>query len=200
MPWSVWVPSEACTGQDAWGSHSEAWFHGDSDEEQNFCPVDGNRVEIGPTSYLSALNCGLMLAGEMRKDHWVVMVDFICLDFGTDDKDIDFARPGVGPVAGTYGAGLSGTVITLGGGKTLVRTDSHYADALIGWRRFAMSLDIAGELLGGGSVSLDSDQDFNDAFVGINGTYRFDKGKSGRCAITRASVPAGVTAALVLIT
>jgi hypothetical protein len=140
-------------------------------------PLDGDRVDIGPTSYLSALNFALMLAGEMRKDDWVVMGDFIYLDFGIDDKNIDFLRPGVGPIAGTYGAGLSGTMITLAGGKTFVRTDNYHADALVGWRRFAMSLDISGDLLGGGTVKLDTDLDFNDAFVGINGVYRFGNGK-----------------------
>ncbi len=140
-------------------------------------PVDGDRVDIGPTSYLDALDFGLMLTGEMRQDDWVVMADFIYLDFGIDGKDVDFLRPGVGPIAGTYGAGLSGTVITLVAGKTFVRTDNYLADALIGWRRFGMSLDISGDLQGGGSVALDSDVDFNDLLVGINGRYGFGNEK-----------------------
>lgn len=136
-------------------------------------PVDGGRVDIGPTSYLDALDFGLMLAGEMRKDDWVVKGDFIYLDFGIDDKDIDFLRPGTGPIAGNYGAGLRGTVITLAAGKTFARSDHYLADVLVGWRRFGMALDISGDLSAGGSVSLDSDIAVNDALVGINGQYRF---------------------------
>lgn len=139
--------------------------------------VDGDRVEIGPTSYLDALDLGLMLAGEMRNGEWVVTGDFIYLDFGIDDKDIDFLRPGVGPIAGRYGAELSGTVITLAAGKTFAQTESSLADALIGWRRFGMSLDISGDLQGGETVALDSDMDFNDVVVGINGRYRFGNEK-----------------------
>jgi len=91
-------------------------------------PIDGDRVDIGPTDYLSALDFALMLTGDMRKDDWVVMGDFIYLDFGIDDKDIDLARPGSGPIAGSYEAGLSGSIIALAGGKTFVRTETYYID------------------------------------------------------------------------
>lgn len=67
---------------------------------------------IGPASYLDALDFGLMLTGAMRKDDWIMMGDFIYLDFGIDDRDIDFLRPGVGPIAGSYGAGRRPMPIT----------------------------------------------------------------------------------------
>jgi hypothetical protein len=75
--------------------------------------VDGSRPDIGPTDYLKALNFALMLTGDMR-------------------KDIDFARPGSGPIAGSYGADLSGSGTTLAAGRTFVTTPNYYLDALVG--------------------------------------------------------------------
>ena len=70
-------------------------------------------IAIGPTDYLSSLNFGIMLAGDMRNNEWVIMGDLIYLDFGIDDKDIDFARPGSGPVAGSYRLDLTANIYTL---------------------------------------------------------------------------------------
>jgi hypothetical protein len=137
-------------------------------------PIDGSILDVGPTDYLQALNFAMMLTGDMRKNDWVLMADLIYLDFGIDDKDIDFARPGSGPIAGSYGADLSGSIITFAGGHTFVNKDSYFMDGLVGWRRFAMSLDVSGDLDNGGSFDIRSDLDFNDAFIGINGRYGFD--------------------------
>ena len=139
-------------------------------------PVDGSGLKIGPTDYLDALNFALMLSGDMRKDDWVIMADLIYLDFGIDDKDIDFLRPGTGPIAGTYRADLSGSIITLASGKTFVRNDRYYMDGLVGWRRFGMSLGLSGDLLSGASIDISYDLEFNDAFVGVNGRYEFGDG------------------------
>jgi len=138
--------------------------------------VDGSRLKIGPTDYLDALNFALMVSGDMRRDDWVIMADLIYLDFGIDDKDIDFGRPGVGPIAGTYGADLSGSIITLAAGKTLLRNDRHYVDGLAGWRRFGMTLDLAGDLTSGDTINITSDLDVNDGFVAVNGRYIFGNG------------------------
>jgi hypothetical protein len=139
-------------------------------------PVDGSRLDIGPTDYLDALNFALMLSGDMRRDDWVIMADLIYLDFGIDDKDIDLGRPGTGPIAGSYGADLSGSVITLAAGKTFVRNDRYYMDGLAGWRRFGMTFDLAGDLVSGGNIDISKDLEFNDAFVAVNGRYLFGDG------------------------
>jgi hypothetical protein len=144
-------------------------------------PIDGSRLEIGPTDYLEALNFALMLAGDMRKDDWVLKGDIIYLDFEIDDRDIDLARPGTGPLAGTYSAGLKGSIVTLAGGRTFVRSESYYLDGLVGWRRFGMSLELAGDLTSGDAFDVATDIDFNDAFVAINGRYEF--GDRGRWAL-----------------
>jgi hypothetical protein len=138
--------------------------------------VDGSRLDIGPTDYLKALDFALMLTGDMRKDDWVFKGDLIYLKFGIDDQDIDFARPGSGPVAGEYEAVLDGAIIALAGGRTLVRTANYHLDGLVGWRRVAMSLEVSGDLDGGGSIDLSSDLDFDDAFVALNGRYAFGDG------------------------
>ena len=144
-------------------------------------PIDGSRLKIGPSDYLQALDFALMLAGDMRNGDWAFLGDVIYLDFGIDDKDIDLARPGTGPLAGTYSADLKGSIVTLAGGRTFVRNDSYYLDGLIGWRRFGMSLDVAGDLNSGETFEIETDLDFNDAFVAVNGRYLF--GDSGRWAL-----------------
>ena len=137
-------------------------------------PIDGSRLELGPTDYLQALDFALMLTADMRRNDWVLLGDLIYLDFSIDDKDIDFARPGRGPIAGSYAAGLEGSVMSLAGGRTFLKRDNHHIEGLVGWRRFAMTLDISGDLISGGSFRLESDLDFNDAFIGVNGRYVFD--------------------------
>lgn len=135
---------------------------------------EGTGVSVGPTDYLSSLNFALMLAGDMRNDEWVLMGDMIYLDFGVDDKDIDFARPGVGPLAGSYSADLAATIYSLAGGKTLVKSDNYYLDALIGWRRIGMDFQMH-ETTRGDIV--DTDLYFNDGFVAVNGRYTFSNPK-----------------------
>lgn len=138
--------------------------------------VDGSRLDIGPTDYLKALDFALMLTGDMRKDDWVFKGDLIYLKFGIDDKDVDFFRPDTGPIAGEYQADLSGAIIALAGGRTLVRTANYHFDGLVGLRRVAMSLDVAGDLDSGGSIDLESDIDVHDAYVAVNGRYAFGEG------------------------
>ena len=53
---------------------------------------------------------------------------------------------------------------------TLVKSDSYYMDALIGWRRIGMDFQMSEDGEGG---IIDSDLSFNDAFVAINGRYTF---------------------------
>jgi len=139
-------------------------------------PIDGSRLDIGPTSYLDALSFALMLSGDMRKDDWVIKADLIYLDFSFDDKDIDFGRPGAGPIAGIYSAGLSGSVVTLAGGRTFVDNDRYFMDGLAGWRRFGMTLELAGDLASGAALDASKDLDFNDAFVGVSGRYELGDG------------------------
>lgn len=131
---------------------------------------DGIGLSLGPTDYLSSLNFGVMLAGDMRNGEWVLMGDLIYLDFGVDDKDIDFARPGVGPIAGTYAADLPADIFTLAGGRTLVQIDNGYVDTLVGWRRIGMDFKTqeatAGEII-------NTRLSFNDAFVAVNGRHVF---------------------------
>lgn len=128
-------------------------------------------LEIGPTNYLQALNFGLMLTGDMRKDDWVLLGDLIYLSFGINNNEINILG---GPATTTAKADLRGSILTLSAGRTFARSDNFYTDALLGWRRFAMSLELSIDLLNNGTVrKLDSQLDYNDAFVGINGRYAF---------------------------
>jgi hypothetical protein len=128
-------------------------------------------LSLGPTDYLSSLDFALMLAGDMRDGEWALKGDLIHLKFDVDDKDIDFLRPGTGPLAGTYGMTLTADLVTLAGGRTLVRADNYHMDALIGWRYIGIDLRIreqsAGDLI-------DTSLNFNDGFVAVSGRYRFD--------------------------
>lgn len=139
-------------------------------------PIDGSELEIGPIDYLDALDFVAMVSGDVRRDDWVIMADFVYVDFGIDDKEIDFGRPGSGPIAGSYGADLSGTIFTLAGGRTLVRNESYSMDGLVGWRRVGLTLGLAGDLLSGDAFDIEKNLDLNDAFVAVNGRYAFGNG------------------------
>jgi hypothetical protein len=104
------------------------------------------------------------------------MADFVYVDFGIVDKEIDFARPDSGPIAGSYAADLSGTIFTLAGGRTLVRNESYSMDGVVGWRRVGLTLGLAGDLFSGEAFDFEKDLDLNDAFIGVNGRYAFGNG------------------------
>ncbi len=129
-------------------------------------------LDVGPTDYLSALDFALMLAGDMRNGEWALLGDLIHLEFGVGDKDIDFLRPGTGPLAGNYNMDLTADLYTRAGGRTLVKSDRYHLDALIGWRHISMDIrlreDRAGDLI-------DTDLTFNDAFLALSGVYRFEQ-------------------------
>ena len=141
----------------------------------------GSIIDVGPTNYLDALKFGFMLDAEMRNNDLVFKGDLIYLDFAVDNKEIDLTPDFDLTNRGSYDFDLTGHVITLSGGKTVVRKDDYYMDALLGWRRFDMTAElevieppvpnIAPSLSPGQKFK--SNLQFNDVFVAVNGNYQF---------------------------
>ena len=152
-----------------------------SDVDDGGDPGDDPSLEIGPIDYLDALDFTLMVSGDLRNQGWVVTADFLYVDFSIDDKDIDIGRPGTGPLAGRYSAALSGSIVSLSGGRTFSETERSRIDGQIGVRRFNMALDLSGELDSGNAFGLSSDIEYTDAFLAVDG--RRALGDDGRWSL-----------------
>jgi len=152
-----------------------------SEVDEGGDPGGDPSLGIGPIDYLDALDFAFMVTGDMRRQDWVVMADFLYADFEIDDKEIDLGRPGSGPLDGTYNAELSGSIVGLAGGRTLMRSNGNVVDGLAGWRQFNMTLDLSAEFDAGGGFGVSSDIEFNDAFLAING--RASLGDTGRWSL-----------------
>jgi len=77
-------------------------------------------VEVGPNDYLESLRFAMMISGEVRKDRWSAFMDFIYLDFSSEDgavKEVDFNGSRVSASANvSTDSSLRGGVWTLGAG------------------------------------------------------------------------------------
>jgi hypothetical protein len=130
---------------------------------------------VGPTDYLQALDFGFMMAGEARKDSFVIKGDYIYLNFGIDDKDVSVKR-----VKGSADASLIGKVPTLLAGVNVIDSDNYHMDVLAGWRRADLdaSLDMTRNNVfpnigpvPAGTRLFDMDITYDDFLVAINGEY-----------------------------
>ena len=151
----------------------------DSSRTPFFNPPVINRpaMDVGPTDYLEALDFGLMIAGDMRNDEFIFMGDYIYLDFSIDNKDIDLIGAGLTPA--TYDMSLTGNVLTLLGGKTVIQKENYMMDLLVGWRYFDLELELKRNavIVPGLSGSTSPDLTRNDFILAVNGRYEFSNGE-----------------------
>ena len=105
-------------------------------------------VEVSTEDFLDKLNFAFLLAGEARKNRWLIATDFIYMDLGSESSDVrsvDF-NPGPGPIniattqlnAGTRTA-LDAVVWSLVGGYNLVQDAGNTLDAFAGFRYAGVS-------------------------------------------------------------
>ena len=164
-----------------------------SDVDDGGDPGDDPSLEIGPIDYLDALDFTLMVSGDLRNKGWVVAADFLYVDFSIDDKDIDIGRPGTGPFASTYSAALSGSIVSLSGGRTISETGRSRVDGLIGVRLFNMALDLSGELDSGNASrpsGCRATSNTTTPFSRSTGAGHSATTVAGRCATTLTSAQA----------
>ncbi|WP_087691660.1 hypothetical protein [Pandoraea sp. PE-S2R-1] len=142
-------------------------------------PAGRTDADTGPYNYLEHLRFALMLQGEARKGDWSLLADGIYLNFGRHEstsKTINGAF-GAGETQQSAETSLSGTLIQLGGGYTMVRREWDNVDAVLGVRYLGVeaTLDASAVasvergLAASPAVSASERQNVFDAFVGVRG-------------------------------
>lgn len=91
-------------------------------------------IKVDPNNYLSDLEFALMLAGEARKERWLVATDFIYLDFGTSQSGVR-SIAGSPPIVNTSAnVNLKGIVWTAVGGYAAIAEPKANLDLIAGVR------------------------------------------------------------------
>lgn len=139
-------------------------------------------AEVDPGSYLQSLDFAGMVIGVARKGEWSVFTDYIYLHFSGDRSPVRYVTDPTGvvsvPVSVAGSASLVSNVWTLGGGYTVWRGESAFADVFGGVRLLDFQSTAGWKLATpivtlppGGSTS----QTLNkwDGIVGFKGQVRF---------------------------
>ncbi|MEM5340176.1 hypothetical protein [Paraburkholderia azotifigens] len=142
-------------------------------------PGGGADASTGPYDYLQNLKFAFMIQGEARKGDWSFFADGIYLKFGRHESAVNSTNGLFGPHETQPSAETSfrGTLVEIGGGRTVMQQSWGYVDAIVGMRYLgvkgtlqatAVSTTSAGV---GASPRLDVSQVQNmfDGFVGVRG-------------------------------
>jgi hypothetical protein len=148
-------------------------------------PGGGADASSGPYNYLQNLRFALMLQGEARKGQWSILADTIYLNFGRHEASVN-ASSGVLGARETQQdvqTSFAGTLVQLGGGRTLVWREWGYLDAVAGMRY----LGVKGTLdVGIGGTVESGPGDSRNFHVGqMQNLFNGFAGVRGRATITR---------------
>jgi len=142
-------------------------------------PGGGADASSGPYNYLQNLRFALMLQGEARKGDWSVFGDAIYLNFAQHQSSVNATGGffGTRETQQEVQTSFAGTLFQLGGGRTVLRQEWGYVDAIVGMRylRAKGTLDatIAATVGSGPGASSDFHvaqmQNIFDGFVGVRG-------------------------------
>ena len=142
-------------------------------------PGGGADASSGPYSYLQNLRFALMLQGEARKGDWSVFGDSIYLNFGRHGSSVNATSGALGTreTQQDVQTSFAGTLVQLGGGRTVVRRAWGYVDAVAGIRYLGVkgTLDVAIAATVGSRQGVSSNfhvgqmQNIFDGFAGVRG-------------------------------
>ncbi|TDY20028.1 hypothetical protein B0G81_0173 [Paraburkholderia sp. BL6665CI2N2] len=142
-------------------------------------PGGGADASTGPYNYLQNLRFALMLQGEARKGEWSVFADTIYLNFGRHEGAVN-ATSGVLGTRETQQdvqTSFAGTLVQVGGSRTVLRQEWGHVDAVAGMRYLGVkgTLDAAIGATVGSGPGASSDfhvaqmQNIFDGFAGVRG-------------------------------
>jgi hypothetical protein len=142
-------------------------------------PGGGADASSGPYNYLENLRFALMLQGEARRGEWSMFVDSIYLNFGRHESSVNSTSGVLGTreTQQDVQTSFAGTLIQLGGGRTVVRQEWGYVDVIAGMRylRANETLDAVIGATAGSGTGASSDfhvaetQNIIDGFAGVRG-------------------------------
>jgi hypothetical protein len=123
------------------------WLPTESGTLRFTVPGGGADASSGPYNYLQNLRFALMLQGEARKGAWSVFADSIYLNFGRQDASVNATNGVLGTreTQQDVQTSFAGTLIQLGGGRTLLWKEWGHVDAIAGMRYLGVkgTLDVA---------------------------------------------------------
>jgi hypothetical protein len=143
-------------------------------------------VQVGPNSYLEALNMVMMISGEARKDRWSLFTDFIYLDFSNEKssvKSVDFGGNFVNSGANvSTNSSLTGAAWMLGAGYAVLPGRPVDLDIFGGLRYFGLNASTDWQLAltvtgprGGQTFprvgSISERADLWDGIIGVKGRF-----------------------------
>ncbi|HMD03328.1 MAG TPA: hypothetical protein VKG44_10225 [Candidatus Baltobacteraceae bacterium] len=155
---------------------------------------------VGPNSYLSNLNFAFMVAGEVRKGKLSLTGDIINLNLSSDRTSVrSFSGPGgevVVPLQFDGSTRLTGTLVTVGAGYTLLHCSNSNLDAFAGARYAGMSAGVGWNLTGPAGTfprmgNVSRSLGLTDGIVGLRG--KFGLGDGGFFIPYYADVGTGAT-------
>jgi hypothetical protein len=148
-------------------------------------PGGGADASSGPYNYLQNLRFALMLQGEARKGEWSVFADTIYLNFGRHESAVN-ATSGVLGTRGTQQdvqTSFAGTLVQLGGSRTVIWQEWGHVDAIAGMRYLGVkgTLDaMIGATVGSGpgasaNFHVGQMQNIFNGFAGVRGRATFTR-------------------------
>ncbi|MFM0626971.1 hypothetical protein [Paraburkholderia xenovorans] len=142
-------------------------------------PGGGADASSGPYNYLQNLRFALMLQGEARKGEWSIFADTIYLNFGRHESSVNATNGVLGTreTQRDVQTSFAGTLVQLGGSRTVVRQEWGNIDAIAGMRYLGVkgTLDAAigataGSIsLAGSDFHVAQVQNIFDGFAGVRG-------------------------------
>ena len=143
-------------------------------------------TDVDPSSYLESLDAAAMVAGEARKDNWLVFTDYIYLHLGGHESAVKSVTGPDGHVTIPINLGgdtsLVANVWTLAGGYTVLREPNISTDVFAGTRLLSLSSSLTwsfsgptGALARSGNISNTTNK--WDGIVGFKGEVRLGESK-----------------------
>lgn len=126
-------------------------------------------IKVDPDEVLSSLDFGLLLAGEIRKQKWLIMGDLVYLN-ASDSESLDYPDGSGGTTPLQADLDIENWIVNLYGGRNVIQNDRLLMDVVAGVRYFYMKNDLklnAPAIPASGSVS-DKSQLWNGV-IGITG-------------------------------
>ncbi len=142
-------------------------------------PGGGADASTGPYDYLQNLKSAFMMQGEARKGDWSFFADGIYLNFGRHKSAVNATNGLFGPRETQQSAETSfrGTLLEIGGGRTVMSQSWGSVDAVLGMRYLGVkgTLDataVSTTGVGGGAnaqLDVSKVQNSFDGFAGVRG-------------------------------
>lgn len=142
-------------------------------------PSGGADASTGPYNYLQHLRFALMVQGEARKGEWSLFGDAIYLNFGRHGSNVNAFNNALGSAETqrSVETSLSGGLVEVGGGRTVVQRPWGNVDAIVGMRylgvKATLDASFSASVDGGPSANPDVHasevQNVFDGFAGVRG-------------------------------